>query len=82
MAGDADSYRYLAESIRTFPDQGALAAMMGLSVDDLARSEAGERRLSAAELRSAMTSLDIAATRLFDGVRPAPPHPRPFLVVD
>jgi demethylmenaquinone methyltransferase / 2-methoxy-6-polyprenyl-1,4-benzoquinol methylase len=28
VAGDADSYRYLAESIRTFPDQPALAAMM------------------------------------------------------
>ena len=28
VAGDADSYRYLAESIRTFPDQQRLAAMM------------------------------------------------------
>ena len=28
IAGDAESYRYLAESIRTFPDQDALAAMM------------------------------------------------------
>ncbi len=28
VAGDEDSYRYLAESIRTFPDQEALAAMM------------------------------------------------------
>ncbi len=28
IAGDADSYRYLAESIRTFPDQETLAAMM------------------------------------------------------
>ncbi len=28
IAGDADSYRYLAESIRTFPDQDALEAMM------------------------------------------------------
>ena len=28
VAGDADSYRYLAESIRTFPDQPALAEMM------------------------------------------------------
>ncbi len=28
VAGDADSYRYLAESIRTFPDQEALATMM------------------------------------------------------
>jgi demethylmenaquinone methyltransferase/2-methoxy-6-polyprenyl-1,4-benzoquinol methylase len=28
VAKDADSYRYLAESIRTFPDQDRLAAMM------------------------------------------------------
>ena len=28
VARDADSYIYLAESIRTFPDQEALAAMM------------------------------------------------------
>ncbi len=28
VAGDADSYRYLAESIRTFPDQNTLADMM------------------------------------------------------
>ncbi len=28
IAGDADSYRYLAESIRTFPDQETLAGMM------------------------------------------------------
>ena len=28
VAGDADSYRYLAESIRVFPDQERLAAMM------------------------------------------------------
>ena len=28
VAGDADSYRYLAESIRTFPDQEMLASMM------------------------------------------------------
>ena len=28
VAGDADSYRYLAESIRTFPDQAALEALM------------------------------------------------------
>ena len=28
VAGDADSYQYLAESIRTFPDRDRLAAMM------------------------------------------------------
>ncbi|MCX7057661.1 MAG: bifunctional demethylmenaquinone methyltransferase/2-methoxy-6-polyprenyl-1,4-benzoquinol methylase UbiE [Proteobacteria bacterium] len=28
VAGDADSYRYLAESIRMFPDQATLASMM------------------------------------------------------
>ncbi len=28
VAGDGDSYQYLAESIRTFPDQETLAAMM------------------------------------------------------
>ncbi|HEY0184042.1 MAG TPA: class I SAM-dependent methyltransferase [Rhodopila sp.] len=28
VAGDAESYRYLAESIRTFPDQATLAAML------------------------------------------------------
>ena len=28
VAGDEDSYRYLAESIRTFPDQNTLAGMM------------------------------------------------------
>ena len=28
VAGDSESYRYLAESIRTFPDQATLAAMM------------------------------------------------------
>lgn len=28
VAGDAESYQYLAESIRTFPDQEALAALM------------------------------------------------------
>ena len=28
IAGDADSYRYLAESIRTFPTKEALADML------------------------------------------------------
>ena len=28
IAGDPDSYRYLAESIRRFPDQQTLAGMM------------------------------------------------------
>jgi demethylmenaquinone methyltransferase/2-methoxy-6-polyprenyl-1,4-benzoquinol methylase len=31
VAGDADSYQYLAESIRTFPDQETLAAMMAVA---------------------------------------------------
>ena len=31
VAGDADSYRYLAESIRMFPDQEALAGMMRIA---------------------------------------------------
>ena len=31
IAGDQASYRYLAESIRTFPDQETLAAMMRAS---------------------------------------------------
>ena len=31
VAGDADSYRYLAESIRMFPDQATLATMMRLA---------------------------------------------------
>ena len=31
VAGDADSYRYLAESIRMHPDQGTLKAMMQAS---------------------------------------------------
>ena len=42
VAGDAESYRYLAESIRTFPDQAALAEMLcraGLS-------QVGHRNLS------------------------------------
>ncbi|MCZ6638152.1 MAG: class I SAM-dependent methyltransferase, partial [Alphaproteobacteria bacterium] len=28
VAGDPDAYRYLVESIRRFPDQGELAAMI------------------------------------------------------
>jgi demethylmenaquinone methyltransferase/2-methoxy-6-polyprenyl-1,4-benzoquinol methylase len=28
IVGDSESYRYLAESIRTFPDQDTLMAMM------------------------------------------------------
>jgi len=31
VAGDADSYRYLAESIRMFPDQATLETMMRLA---------------------------------------------------
>ena len=39
VAGDGDSYRYLAESIRTFPDQESLAAMMTASGLDRVRFE-------------------------------------------
>ncbi len=37
VAGDADSYRYLAESIRMFPDQNALADMMRTAGFDAVR---------------------------------------------
>ena len=39
IAGDADSYRYLAESIRTFPDQESLADMMRAAGLDHVRHE-------------------------------------------
>ncbi|MBE7210158.1 MAG: class I SAM-dependent methyltransferase [Gluconacetobacter diazotrophicus] len=42
FAGDSDSYRYLAESIRTFPDQDTLAGMMR----DAGFSRVGHRNLS------------------------------------
>ncbi len=42
VAGDAASYRYLAESIRTFPDPETLAAMM----DEAGFSRVGVERLS------------------------------------
>ena len=42
VAGDRDSYRYLAESIRTFPDQAALQAMMQAAGLD----QAGYRNLT------------------------------------
>jgi demethylmenaquinone methyltransferase/2-methoxy-6-polyprenyl-1,4-benzoquinol methylase len=42
FAGDADSYRYLAESIRMFPDQDTLAGMMR----DAGFGRVGVRRLS------------------------------------
>ena len=44
VAGDAAAYRYLAESIRMHPDQGALAAMMedaGLSAVEVFNLAAG-----------------------------------------
>jgi demethylmenaquinone methyltransferase/2-methoxy-6-polyprenyl-1,4-benzoquinol methylase len=37
VAGDADSYRYLAESIRTFPDQETLAGMLSAAGFDHVR---------------------------------------------
>ncbi len=42
VAGDAESYRYLAESIRTFPDQEQLGAMM----TDAGFARVGWRNLS------------------------------------
>jgi demethylmenaquinone methyltransferase/2-methoxy-6-polyprenyl-1,4-benzoquinol methylase len=42
VAKDEDSYRYLAESIRTFPDQDTLAEMMG----DAGLSRVAVRNLS------------------------------------
>jgi demethylmenaquinone methyltransferase/2-methoxy-6-polyprenyl-1,4-benzoquinol methylase len=44
VAGDADAYRYLAESIRMHPDQATLAAMMeraGLSAVEVFNLAAG-----------------------------------------
>lgn len=35
VAGDADSYRYLAESIRMHPDQNALKALMKMPVSGM-----------------------------------------------
>ena len=42
VAGDAESYRYLAESIRTFPDQETLEGMM----EAAGLSQVGHRNLS------------------------------------
>jgi demethylmenaquinone methyltransferase/2-methoxy-6-polyprenyl-1,4-benzoquinol methylase len=47
-AKDADSYVYLAESIRTFPDQQHLAAMMG---------EAGFERVSVRDLSGGIAAI-------------------------
>jgi demethylmenaquinone methyltransferase/2-methoxy-6-polyprenyl-1,4-benzoquinol methylase len=47
-AGDADSYVYLAESIRTFPDQAHLAAMM---------TEAGFSRVSVRDLSGGIAAI-------------------------
>jgi demethylmenaquinone methyltransferase/2-methoxy-6-polyprenyl-1,4-benzoquinol methylase len=38
LAGDRDSYRYLVESIRRFPDQQAFAGMLGAAGFELVRS--------------------------------------------
>jgi demethylmenaquinone methyltransferase/2-methoxy-6-polyprenyl-1,4-benzoquinol methylase len=48
VAGDADAYRYLAESIRRFPDQQALADLMG---------QAGFARVSFTNLTAGVVSL-------------------------
>jgi demethylmenaquinone methyltransferase/2-methoxy-6-polyprenyl-1,4-benzoquinol methylase len=48
VAGDADSYRYLAESIRTFPDQARLAGMM---------REAGLARVSVRNLSGGIAAI-------------------------
>ena len=48
VAGDADSYRYLAESIRTFPDQAKLAGMM---------REAGFARVSVRNLSAGIAAI-------------------------
>ncbi len=48
VAGDADSYQYLAESIRTFPDQEQLAAMM---------QQAGFARVSARNLSGGIAAI-------------------------
>ena len=48
MAGDADSYRYLAESIRMHPDQETLKGML---------SEAGLSRVQFFNLSAGLTAL-------------------------
>jgi len=48
VAHDADSYQYLAESIRTFPDQAKLAAMM---------ADAGFARVSVQNLSGGITAI-------------------------
>ena len=48
VAQDAESYRYLAESIRTFPDQERLAAMM---------REAGFARVSVRNLSGGIAAI-------------------------
>ena len=48
VAGDAEAYRYLVESIRRFPDQAALAALM---------SQAGFSRVSVTNLTGGVVAL-------------------------
>lgn len=50
VAGDADSYQYLAESIRTFPDQDRLAAMM---------RDAGLARVSVRNLSGGIAAIHV-----------------------
>ena len=48
VAGDADSYRYLVESIRRFPDQESFAAMI---------REAGFARVDFTNLSGGITAI-------------------------
>ena len=60
----------------------SLAGMMGISADALAEAEAGDRRLTAAEIQSAVTSLDVPVSRLFVGVSQAVSRPHLHVVLD
>ena len=52
VAGDAESYRYLAESIRRFPDQAALALLL---------REAGLERVSHRSLAAGIVALHVGS---------------------
>ena len=74
VAGDADSYRYLAESIRMHPDQQALKAMM--KAPDLATSTCTtwRRRGGAARRHQVLSGACVARVQLSRCIRAAP-HP-------